>query len=157
MEKLSQDKEKSINYSDLLKCQLCNEEYDTDEKKPLILNCGHSFCKQCITNIITQKTYSNLKCPLDQKELYSNEISSYKINYSLLSIIIQYFSFMNRKNRTKFETNEGLYYGEYKGEKSNNIKHGFGEMKYKDGNYYKGQFKNNKKDGKGYLKYKNGE
>ena len=157
MEKINKENEKSINYSDLLKCNICNEEYDTDDKKPLILNCGHSFCKECIINIITQKTYSNLKCPLDEKQLHSNDISSYKINYSLLSIIIQYFSFMNIKNRKKIETNEGLYYGEYKIELSNYIKDGFGEMKYKDGSYYKGEFKNNKKEGKGFLKYKNGE
>lgn len=29
-------------------CQICAYMFDTEEHQPLILACGHSFCKECL-------------------------------------------------------------------------------------------------------------
>ena len=40
-------------------CGVCSEDYDTSEKKPLVLQCGHSFCKQCL---LEMQTSGNKQC-----------------------------------------------------------------------------------------------
>lgn len=40
-----------MNY--LLTCDSCKEEFDEEERMPMILSeCGHTFCKSCIMDII---------------------------------------------------------------------------------------------------------
>jgi len=45
-------------------CKICLDQYNSDSKKPLILNCGHTFCQDCIS-----KSYSlsQIRCPMDKK------------------------------------------------------------------------------------------
>jgi hypothetical protein len=33
---------------ELLKCILCKFPFDMGEKQPVIIKCGHTFCKQCV-------------------------------------------------------------------------------------------------------------
>ena len=49
----------------ILICVLCKEHYNTDTKLPLLLpNCGHTFCKECLQELIT-KNPEKLTCPED--------------------------------------------------------------------------------------------
>ena len=41
-------------------CCICEEEYNLEEKKPLLLPCSHSFCKSCLQQM---KTKNNNLCP----------------------------------------------------------------------------------------------
>ena len=50
--------DKAIIENDL-KCPICNVLYDSNIHIPLVISCGHTFCKQCIFN------NSNNKCPID--------------------------------------------------------------------------------------------
>ena len=50
--------DKAILENDL-KCPICNVLYDSNIHIPLVISCGHTFCKQCIFN------NSNNKCPID--------------------------------------------------------------------------------------------
>ena len=34
--------------SDFLDCEICFERFNSSDKKPLSLNCGHTCCKACI-------------------------------------------------------------------------------------------------------------
>ena len=36
-------------------CFKCNQDFDLDERKPLILNCGHTICKDCVIKMISVK------------------------------------------------------------------------------------------------------
>lgn len=36
----------------LVLCELCFETYNAEERKPLVLNCGHTYCKECINKIM---------------------------------------------------------------------------------------------------------
>ena len=63
---LSNFYEKSI-IEDLIKCDLCNVIFDLNAHSPLVLKCGHSFCKRCISlksNSLDKNI--NKSCPLDQ-------------------------------------------------------------------------------------------
>ncbi len=42
----------------VLKCKICQNSFNTEIKKPIIILCGHTFCKLCIS-----KT-ENSKCPI---------------------------------------------------------------------------------------------
>ena len=44
----------------IMKCSICKSTFDYNNHKPMILKCGHTFCKQCI---YTEKTF--FICPTD--------------------------------------------------------------------------------------------
>lgn len=48
--------------AELTNCQICKERYNKTEKMPKILNCGHTFCKECLINKNTQ--YDKFECPI---------------------------------------------------------------------------------------------
>ena len=67
---LSRDIIKKIE--DIMKCEICNLKYDYNIHKPMIIKCGHTFCKFCIYNLkekneITHEFNQNksFKCPID--------------------------------------------------------------------------------------------
>ena len=70
-----------------LKCPICNNLYDTDLHSPFVIKCGHSFCKQCISN------NTNNKCPID------NITNAFELNIKniQLEIIINKFIYNNNK------------------------------------------------------------
>ena len=35
---------------DLLKCDICNSNFDLNIHMPMVAKCGHTFCKKCIYN-----------------------------------------------------------------------------------------------------------
>ncbi|OMJ77209.1 hypothetical protein SteCoe_23244 [Stentor coeruleus] len=47
---------------DLLTCPICMHEFNSDNYIPLILHCGHTFCKKCIEN--TERRMGALQCSL---------------------------------------------------------------------------------------------
>ena len=54
---------------DLIKCDICNIIFDLSTHAPLMLKCGHTFCKRCISNR-TNNTEKNINkmCPIDKKK-----------------------------------------------------------------------------------------
>ena len=52
---------------ELLKCEICGNIFDLNNHIPIVIKCGHSFCKQCILNINTNNKLikKNYSCPLD--------------------------------------------------------------------------------------------
>ena len=60
--------DKSI-VEDLIKCDICNKTFDTSSHTPLMLKCGHTFCKRCITYKSSNSEKNiNKECPLDKKK-----------------------------------------------------------------------------------------
>ena len=50
-----------------MECNNCYEFYNNTVHLPLNLECGHTFCKNCITNII--KNCTKLECPICRKRI----------------------------------------------------------------------------------------
>ncbi len=69
----------------MLDCQICFEEYNINNRKPTVLDCGHSICNICLLGLMSQR--NNLKkCPFDNKEL-KRTIDQYPINWAYIDII----------------------------------------------------------------------
>ena len=84
---------KSIN--DILKCDICNNNFDLNSHRPLIVKCGHTFCKHCILSNKREK--NNNSCPIDN-QLYVLSIESCLNNLKLEEIIKNYFNLEEKKN-----------------------------------------------------------
>jgi hypothetical protein len=65
-----------------MECDICMDNFDLNDKLPLILECGHTFCKSCLRSICI----SSSKCPLDKQSI-TKSFSSLKPNYFLLNIL----------------------------------------------------------------------
>ena len=48
-------KNRNIMPDDLLECKICFEAFNTTDRKPLVLPCGHTFCKVTISDLINKK------------------------------------------------------------------------------------------------------
>ena len=54
---------------DLIKCDICNIIFDLSTHAPLMLKCGHTFCKRCIAlKSNNPEKNINKQCPLDKKK-----------------------------------------------------------------------------------------
>lgn len=69
---------------DLLTCTVCFEPFNLYTKVPLSLICGHTFCKECLLLMSSNK--KSVSCPLDNTP-EPREFSSIPKNYSLIEII----------------------------------------------------------------------
>lgn len=46
-------------------CDICSLDFDLDTRAPLVLQCGHTFCKTCVSQLL--ESAKRLKCPADGK------------------------------------------------------------------------------------------
>lgn len=72
-----------INHGIILDCQICLEDYNIHDRKPIVLDCGHSICQECC-----RKIFLNIrrKCPFDNSDLM-RRIEQYPVNWSYVDII----------------------------------------------------------------------
>ncbi len=66
-------------------CTLCYDQFNQTERQPMILPCGHSFCKLCI-DIVEQKNGVGMECPFKCKMLNQNYAKA-RINITVLDLI----------------------------------------------------------------------
>lgn len=71
----------------ILECQICFEEYDINNKKPVVLECGHSICNICLAQILSSNNANLKKCPFDKILLTYQQIQNYPVNWSYIDII----------------------------------------------------------------------
>jgi hypothetical protein len=71
-----------MDYGIVLDCQICFEDYDIKTNKPLVLDCGHSICRNCLRSVLA----TNRKCPFDKVTL-TRSLDSYPINWAYIDII----------------------------------------------------------------------
>ena len=73
----------------LKECAVCFCSFDTKERVPRFLPCGHTLCSQCLANTIKQPTLR--RCPFHNQCLnpYQNSADSFPMNYALLGYLEQ--------------------------------------------------------------------
>ena len=103
-----------------LKCDLCNNFYDSTTHIPFVVKCGHTFCKQCIIN--TNNSYhSQNKCPIDSIK------NVFNLNTSIRNIKIEFLvqTYLNIISSTINSKNNQIVYvkPEIKNNRSPSIKH----------------------------------
>ena len=64
-------------------CPICLEDYDSKNRRPMVMECGHSICYFCLGSVLRTNTK---KCPFDKKELLMN-LNQYPVNWSYLEIL----------------------------------------------------------------------
>lgn len=47
-----------------MKCEICDEAFDLETRSPLVLQCGHTFCKWCLTQSVNRSGY--VQCFVDR-------------------------------------------------------------------------------------------
>ena len=65
-----------------MECSICLESYDTKVKRPMMIECGHTFCRECLAKI---KQTSN-QCPFDSIVI-SKDFEKIAINFSLEEVL----------------------------------------------------------------------
>ena len=50
---------------ELLNCAICLNKF----KDPVLLPCNHSFCKQCITDLLARSNNTHFSCPICKKKV----------------------------------------------------------------------------------------
>ncbi|XP_042228170.1 tripartite motif-containing protein 2-like isoform X2 [Homarus americanus] len=63
-----------------LDCKVCWIRYNTDDRRPRILDCGHTFCTKCLVTSAGKKT---LRCPSCRTSYKINSVSSVSININI--------------------------------------------------------------------------
>jgi hypothetical protein len=76
--------------SSILECQICFEEYNNNNKKPVVLDCGHSICQICLQQILSSNQRNLIKCPFDNKPL-QRSFNQYPVNWSYIDVITSKF------------------------------------------------------------------
>ena len=65
-------------------CSICEENFEAGIKDPLMLSCGHTFCSNCLKNMVLS---SQLFCPEDRSPINIKSISELPKNFSLLRML----------------------------------------------------------------------
>lgn len=65
-----------------MECGVCLEEFDEKEKQPIMLECGHTLCKECVESIYNMTKH----CPIDRQE-FKRPLEELKPNYALLEVL----------------------------------------------------------------------
>jgi hypothetical protein len=96
-----------------MECEVCLESYNSKERKPMALDCGHTVCKLCLKNLMKNR---EKMCPFDRKKIKKTTIEI-TTNYALINMI-QTVKKMNNveeseeiKQREKLKTENFAYCG----------------------------------------------
>ena len=81
---------------DLISCQICYQNFNSEDQYPLLLPCGHSFCVKCIKKMLEpveymqsedEYDYQEIKCPIDKSLFDLVDERELVKNYELLKEI----------------------------------------------------------------------
>ncbi|XP_071516934.1 tripartite motif-containing protein 10-like isoform X2 [Panulirus ornatus] len=75
---------------DAVTCMICSEVYQAKTREPLVLPCGHTFCRSCLTNIYDTRYFT---CPSCRENFSHRDLEDLPISFSLLSLSSNYIDF----------------------------------------------------------------
>ena len=67
-----------------MECEICSEKYDTEDRKPRNLPCGHSFCTVCCKQLYQVK---EITCPRCRQKVFNKYAEELPVNYPMLDMI----------------------------------------------------------------------
>ena len=67
----------------IFECGVCFKTYNSLDKKPHSLPCGHTFCLECLRQI---SKHNVIKCPFD-KISHSIHVDNLPVNYAILAAL----------------------------------------------------------------------
>ncbi|GBG60914.1 hypothetical protein CBR_g16035 [Chara braunii] len=71
-------------------CSVCQMTYNEDDRAPMMLTCGHSFCKECLAHLFAESSDHTLPCPrCRQISKVGNSVEALRKNFGMLSLIRQ--------------------------------------------------------------------
>ncbi|KAJ8622755.1 hypothetical protein MRB53_031284 [Persea americana] len=69
-------------------CSVCQTRYDEEERVPLLLQCGHGFCKECLSRMFSASPDTNLSCPRCRHvSNVGNSVQALRKNFAVLALI----------------------------------------------------------------------
>ncbi|GAV69413.1 Ank domain-containing protein/Pkinase domain-containing protein/zf-C3HC4 domain-containing protein/Ank_2 domain-containing protein/Ank_4 domain-containing protein [Cephalotus follicularis] len=69
-------------------CSICQTRYNEDERVPLLLQCGHGFCNDCLSRMFSSSPDTTLACPRCRHvSLVGNSVLSLRKNFAVLALI----------------------------------------------------------------------
>ncbi|EOY19728.1 Kinases,ubiquitin-protein ligases isoform 1 [Theobroma cacao] len=69
-------------------CSVCQTRYNEEERVPLLLQCGHGFCKECLSKMFSASLDTSLPCPRCRHvSLVGNSVQALKKNYGILALL----------------------------------------------------------------------
>ncbi|XP_027354497.1 E3 ubiquitin-protein ligase KEG-like [Abrus precatorius] len=69
-------------------CSVCQTRYDEEERVPLLLQCGHGFCRDCLSRMFSASTDTTLTCPpCRHVSLVGNSVYALPKNYPVLALL----------------------------------------------------------------------
>lgn len=69
-------------------CSVCQTRYNEEERVPLLLQCGHGFCKECLSRMFSASSDASLTCPRCRHvSTVGNSVQALRKNYAVLSLI----------------------------------------------------------------------
>ncbi|KAK9912711.1 hypothetical protein M0R45_036561 [Rubus argutus] len=69
-------------------CSVCQTRYDEEERVPLLLQCGHGFCKDCLSKMFSACPDTTLVCPRCRHvSVVGNSVQALRKNFAVLALI----------------------------------------------------------------------
>ncbi|KAF3945757.1 hypothetical protein CMV_027899, partial [Castanea mollissima] len=69
-------------------CSVCQTRYNEEERVPLLLQCGHGFCKECLSKMFLACPDTTLPCPRCRHvSVVGNSVQALKKNYAVLALL----------------------------------------------------------------------
>ncbi|XP_038995389.1 E3 ubiquitin-protein ligase KEG-like [Hibiscus syriacus] len=85
-------------------CSVCQTRYNEEERVPLLLQCGHGFCKECLSRMFSTSSDTSLPCPRCRHvSIVGNSVLALKKNYGILSLLNSYPSSGGSNSRNDFD------------------------------------------------------
>ena len=76
--------EASGGLREAMSCDVCSDVYEQVQRTPLVLPCGHTFCRACLTDI---RKSGRFQCPTCRAGHNNLQVEALTVNYSLLNIL----------------------------------------------------------------------
>ncbi|XP_050234295.1 E3 ubiquitin-protein ligase KEG isoform X2 [Mercurialis annua] len=69
-------------------CSVCQTRYNEEERVPLLLQCGHGFCKECLSRMFSSSLDTTLACPRCRHvSVVGNSVNALRKNFAVLSLL----------------------------------------------------------------------
>ncbi|XP_077217739.1 protein kinases;ubiquitin-protein ligase [Tasmannia lanceolata] len=69
-------------------CSVCQMRYNEEERVPLLLQCGHGFCKECLSRMFSASSDTTLSCPRCRHlSNVGNSVQALRKNFAVLALI----------------------------------------------------------------------